>query len=77
MILCLRSGIYHSACEYCAYYQEGCGWSPRSFIWCTLLQTKIFFNPPIPRMFEENDAVAQIPTTCPKLKEISPQLSLF
>ncbi|GAQ24246.1 hypothetical protein [Tepidanaerobacter syntrophicus] len=62
-IHCCNAGPYGSCCKHMGGWQEGGGWSERSFIFCDYLKTEIYMEPPIPK--PDEDFVISMPEKCP------------
>ena len=75
---CHTAGEYGSPCEHQDHFQQGGGWTPRSYVYCTLLKEKIYTEPPVPKIAGHTlePYVLLLPDTCP-VKRGAGQLKLL
>lgn len=69
---CINCGEANDWCKYGDHFQAGGGWSPRSFIFCTLLKGKVYVEPPQADDHPGNEIKkVLIPVTCPYCNQLS------
>jgi|GEM_PF-6378808 len=75
---CCNVEPYGGCCEHMGCWQEGGGWSDRTYIYCDYLGRKVYLEPAIPdrRQIEEHDYYYLIPDECP-VRQRGVQMSIF
>ena len=75
---CFNAGEYSGHCGHHDHYQQGGGWTPRSYVFCVLLGKQIYTAPVVPQMKGHmlEPFTMLLPDDCP-VKRGAGQMSLF
>lgn len=75
---CCNTEPNGGCCEYMEHWQEGGGWSDRTYIYCGYLHHRIYLDPPIPneKQIRDGDYYYLIPNDCP-IRGQGVQMTIF
>jgi len=75
---CFNAGEHSGHCDHHSHFQQGGGWTPRAYVFCTLLGGEVYTEPPIPIMRGHalEPFTMCLPDTCP-VKRGAGQMTLF
>jgi hypothetical protein len=75
---CCNVEPYGGCCEHMGCWQEGGGWSDRTFIYCDYLGCRVHLEPAIPdrQQVKESDYYYLLPNDCPVRGNVG-QLDIF
>lgn len=75
---CCNVEPYGGYCKHMGHWQEGGGWSPKTYIYCDALHRKVYLEPDIPneKQIHERDYYYLLPDNCELLRPKG-QMSMF
>lgn len=75
---CCNAEPHGGCCRHMGFWQQGGGWSDRTFIYCDAFDKKVYLDPPIPsdKQVWDKDYYYLIPDDCELLRP-NGQMSIF
>lgn len=75
---CCNAEPHGGWCPYMGHWQEGGGWSDKTYIYCEALHTRVYLDPPIPTWEQkrEGDYYYLLPDNCELLRP-GGQITMF